>query len=346
MAERGVVLSGPRAVALEEIRVDAPGPGEVLVRLEATGVCHTDLHVIEEDGWHHPFPVLLGHEGAGTVLAVGEDSDVDVPLHQGDRVVLGWKTACGQCSQCLRGEPRQCRKPPGAPGRLHRRDGAELTPVLRTGTFATHTVVPAVAAVKIPDELPAEQACLIGCAVATGVMSVLETAKVWEGARVAVIGCGAVGLSAVQGARIAGASEIRAIDLDERKLAQALQFGATHTEPGPVDFVFDVVGRRSTFEQALGMIASGGTVVLIGLSPAGETAELDLPGLFGKRARILVSHGGDHVAQEDFPRLAQWTVEGKLDLAGMVTHTAPLDGWEEALEAMRGGDVIRTVLTP
>jgi Zn-dependent alcohol dehydrogenase len=346
MVERGVVLVEPGAIALEEIRVDAPGPGQILVRIEATGVCHTDLHVIEEDGWHHPFPVLLGHEGAGTVVAVGEGPDVDVQLHQGDRVVLGWKTACGQCAQCLRGEPRQCRKPPGAPGRLHRRDGADLTPVLRTGTFATHTVVPAAAAVKIPDELPAEQACLIGCAVATGVMSVLETAKVWEGARVAVIGCGAVGLSVIQGARIAGASEIRAIDLDPRKLDHARRFGATHTEPGAVDFVFDVVGRGSTFEQALGMIASGGTVVLIGLSPAGEKAEIDLPVLFEKRARILVSHGGDHVAQEDFPRLAQWAVEGKLDLAGMVTRTAPLEAWDEALQAMRDGDVIRTVLTP
>jgi Zn-dependent alcohol dehydrogenase len=346
MVERGVVLSAPGEVALEEIVVDEPGPGEVLVRIDATGVCHSDLHVIEEEGWHHAFPVLLGHEGAGTVVAVGEGGDVAVQLHQGDRVVLGWKTACGVCSQCLRGEPRQCRKPPSAAGRLHRHDGADLTPVLRTGTFATHTVVPAVAAVKIPDELPSEEACLIGCAVATGVMSVLETAKVWEGARVAVIGCGAVGLSVIQGARIAGASEIRAIDLDERKLAQASQFGATHTEEGPVDFVFDVVGRSSTFEQALGMIATGGTVVLIGLSPAGETATIDLPGLFAKRARILVSHGGDHVAQEDFPRLAQWAVEGKLDLAGMVTRTAPLEGWNDALAAMRSGDVIRTVLTP
>jgi Zn-dependent alcohol dehydrogenase len=247
---------------------------------------------------------------------------------------------------CLRGEPRQCKKPPTAQGRLHRHDGAELTPVLRTGTFATHTVVPAVAAVKVPRELPVEQACLLGCAVATGVMSVLETAKVWEGARVAVIGCGAVGLSVIQGARIAGASEIRAIDLDERKLEQATRFGATHTEPGTVDFVFDVVGRSATFEQALGMIGSGGTVVLIGLSPAGETAAVDLPGLFGKRARVLVSHGGDHLPEEDFPRLAQWALEGKLDLAGMVTRTGPLEGWEDALAAMQGGDVIRTVLLP
>ncbi|HZP74331.1 MAG TPA: zinc-binding dehydrogenase, partial [Gaiellaceae bacterium] len=267
-------------------------------------------------------------------------------LRPGDRVVLGWKTACGGCRSCARGEPRQCSRPPAATGRLFRRDGAELTPVLRTGTFATHTIVPSVAAVKIPRELPSEQACLIGCAVATGVMSVLETAKVWPGARVAVIGCGAVGLSVVQGARIAGASEIRAVDLDPRKREQARSFGATHEDVGPVDFVFDVVGRRETFEQALGMIATGGTVVLIGLSPAGERAELDLPRLFSRRARILVSHGGDHLPQADFPRLAGWALDGTLDLAGMVTHTAPLDDWSSALAAMKDGVVIRTVLTP
>jgi len=339
----GVVLSSAGVVALEEIHVETPGAGEVLVRIEATGVCHSDLHVIEEDGWGHRFPVLLGHEGAGTVEAVGDGVD---DLAAGDRVVLGWKTACGACAVCDRGLPRWCKKPPAARGRLHRSDGEELTPVLRTGTFATHTVVPQVAAVKVPRELPVEQACLIGCAVATGVMSVLETAKVWEGARVAVIGCGAVGLSVVQGARIAGASEIRALDLNPRKQEWARHFGATHTEPGPVDFVFDVVGRRATFEQAIGLIATNGTVVLIGLAPAGETVELDLPGLFACRARILVSHGGDHLPQEDFPRLAQWALDGTLDLAGMVTHVAPLERWEEALGAMREGDVIRTILTP
>jgi Zn-dependent alcohol dehydrogenase len=342
VAERGVVLGVPGEVALEEIRVDPPGPGEVLVRIEATGVCHSDLHVIQEDGWGHDLPLLLGHEGAGAVEAVGDG----VELSPGDRVVLGWKTACGRCQFCTRGLPRQCKRPPNALGRLHRHDGSDLTPVLRTGTFATHTVVPAVAAVKVPSELPVEQACLIGCAVATGVMSVLETAKVWEGARVGVIGCGAVGLCVVQGARLAGAAEIRAIDVDERKLEQARRFGATHTEPGPVDFAFDVVGRRQTFEQALSLIVSGGTVVLIGLSPSGETATIGLPALFAKRARILVSHGGDHLPQEDFPRLAQWALEGKLDLAAMVTRTAPLDGWREAFDVMQGGDVIRTVLLP
>jgi Zn-dependent alcohol dehydrogenase len=343
LAELGVVLGERNSVALEEIEVAAPGPGEVLVRIEASGVCHSDLHVIEEDGWGHPYPILLGHEGAGTVEAVGDGVD---ELAEGDRVVLGWKTACGKCSTCMRGAPRQCKRPPAAGGRLLRDDGSVLTPVLRTGTFATHTVVPQVAAVKVPRELPVDQACLIGCAVATGVMSVLETANVWEGARVAVIGCGAVGLSAIQGAGIAGASEIRAIDLDEQKLAQATRFGATHTEPGPVDFVFDVVGRRSTVELGLGLLSSGGTFVLIGLSPGGETVELDLPRLFQKRTAILVSHGGDHLPQEDFPKLARWALEGRLDLASMVTRTAPLEGWSDAFDAMRGGQVIRTVLLP
>ena len=343
MADQGVVLAAPGEVALEEILVDEPGPGEVRVRIDATGVCHSDLHAIEEDGWGHALPLLLGHEGAGTVERVGEGV---VGLADGDRVVLGWHTACGACAACARGLPRQCKRPPVALDRLRRADGATLTAFLRTGTFATRTVVPAAAAVPIPDALPSDQACLLGCAVATGVMSVLETARVWEGARVAVIGCGAVGVSAIQGARIAGASEIRAIDIDESKQEQATRFGATHTEPGPVDFVFDVVSRASTFEQALGMIASGGTVVVVGLAPAGETATVDLPALFRRRARVLVSHGGDHLPHEDFPRLAQWALEGRLDLASMVTRTGGLADWSDAFDAMQDGRVIRTVLTP
>jgi Zn-dependent alcohol dehydrogenase len=343
VADSGVVLSERGVIALEQIDVAAPEAGEVLVRIEATGVCHSDLHVIEEDGWGHPYPVLLGHEGAGVVEDVG---DGVTDLAPGDRVVLGWKPACGECGPCRAGRPRFCRRPPAAAGRLVRSDGHVLTPVLRTGTFATHTVVPQQAAVKVPSELPFEQACLIGCAVATGVMSVLETAKVREGDRVAVIGCGAVGLSVVQGARLAGASEIRAIDLDPAKAEQALRFGATHTEPGPADAVFDVVGRSSTFEQGLSLVATGGTLVLIGLSPGGETAQVNLPRLFARRARIVVSHGGDHLPAEDFPRLAQWALEGKIDLAAMVSRVAPLAAWDDGLAALRDGSVIRTVLTP
>jgi S-(hydroxymethyl)mycothiol dehydrogenase len=286
--------------------------------------------------------VLLGHEGAGTVEEVGEGVDTVAP---GDRVVIGWKTACGECVYCKRGEPRQCKRPPSAGARLHRADGTVLTPVLRTGTFVTRTVVPAVAAVPVPQELPVEQACLIGCAVATGVMSVLETARVWEGARVAVIGCGAVGLSVIQGARIAGASQIRAIDRDERKLEQALRFGATHTGEGPVDFAFDVVGRGSTFELALRLLGGGGTAVLIGISPAGEQATVNLPDFFARRSRVLVSHGGDHLPQEDFPRLARYALGGELDLASMVTKVISLEDVPSAFDDMRRGEVIRSVAT-
>jgi S-(hydroxymethyl)mycothiol dehydrogenase len=339
--DRGVVLSAPGAVALEQIAIDEPGPGEVAVRIEASGVCHTDLHVVEEDGWGHPLPVLLGHEGAGTVEAVGDGVENVAP---GDRVVLGWHTACGTCAMCARGQPRHCKQPPAARGRLHRADGSVLTPVLRTGTFATRTVVPAVAAVKVPAELPVAEACLLGCAVATGVMSVLETAQVPDGASVAVIGCGAVGLSVVQGARIAGASEIRAIDLDERKQEQAREFGATRTGEGPVDFAFDVVGRRETFELALRLLRGGGTAVLIGLSPAGEKAELDLPGFFAKRTIVRTSHGGDHLPHEDFPRLADWALQGKLDLRRMVSNRIALEDAPQALSDLKAGAAVRTVI--
>jgi S-(hydroxymethyl)mycothiol dehydrogenase len=337
--DRGVVVTAPGAAALEEIRVEPPGPGEIAVRIEATGVCHSDLHVLET-GWAHRLPVLLGHEGAGVVEEAGEG----VELAEGDRVVLGWRAACGRCEWCGRGLPRLCNRTPGAK-KVKRADGSPLSQTLKTGTFATRTVVPAAAAVRIPDALPAEQACLIGCCVATGVGSVLETAKVWPGARVAVIGCGAVGLSVIQGARLAQAAEIHAIDLDERKLELARRFGATHTgAPEQVDFAFDVVGRGETLELAVSLLGHAGTAVLIGIQ--GGEARFATSDLFNRRARILVSHGGDHLPAEDFPRLAQWALEGKLDLAGMVTRTAPLEEWEEAFEKMKDGDVIRTVLRP
>ena len=226
--DRGVVLREIGRFDLEEIEVDAPGEGEVLVRIEASGVCHSDLHVVET-GWAHPLPVLLGHEGAGVVEGVGGGVTALAP---GDRVVLGWRSPCGACRWCTRGDVRRCRTPPGVRGRLHLTDGSSLAQTLQMGTFATRTVVHSAAAIPIAEGLPPEQACLIGCSVATGIGSVLNTAGVWEGARVAVIGCGAVGLSVVQGARLAGASEIYALDLEERKLAAAESFGATHRGPG------------------------------------------------------------------------------------------------------------------
>jgi Zn-dependent alcohol dehydrogenase len=208
----GVLLNGPgEAPVLEELELEPPGPGEVEVRLEASGVCHSDLHVVETDGFGMRFPILLGHEGAGRVERVGEGVESPRP---GDYVVLGWRSPCGRCALCLRGEPRRCRSPLRAKRRMHRkRDGAPVSQTLLTGTFTPRTIVHAGAAIRVPEELPPEQACLLGCAVATGVGAVRTTSPVWPGARVAVLGCGGVGLSAIQGARIAGAASIVAVDV-------------------------------------------------------------------------------------------------------------------------------------
>jgi len=339
--DRGVVLTELDRFGVEELDLDEPGPGEARVRIEATGVCHSDLHVVRT-GFNHPLPVLLGHEGAGVVEAVGEGVG---NVRVGDHVVVGWRAPCGECRWCLRGAAHLCRTPPMAAQRVRLRDGRALFGAMRAGTFATRTVVHASSLVSVGADLPVDQACLIGCAVATGVCSVLKTAQVWEGARVGVIGCGAVGLSVVQGARIAGASEIHAIDLDERKLEAAQRFGATHAGPASrLDFVFDVVGRPQTIAQGLEMLGHAGTLVYIGLPQPGSEAVVPLDKLFDRRLRILVSHGGDHVPAEDFPMLARLAVEGKLDLAGMVSKTIGLDDVEQAFADMEAGDVIRSVI--
>jgi S-(hydroxymethyl)mycothiol dehydrogenase len=232
-----------------------------------------------------------------------------------------------------------------APKRMHTRDGLDLMGVFRAGTFATRSVLHGAALVSLDVDLPMEQACLLGCAVATGVCSVLKTAAVWEGARVAVIGCGAVGLSVIQGARIAGAEEIYAIDLDKRKLEEATRFGATHTGEGErLDFVFDVVGRPETVALGIRMLGHAGTLVYIGLPQPGAEAVVPLDYAFDRRLRILVSHGGDHVPAEDFPMLAKLALDGRLDLAGMVTKRIGLDDVEQAFEDMEAGDVIRSVV--
>jgi S-(hydroxymethyl)mycothiol dehydrogenase len=337
--DRGVVLTELERFGVADLDLDEPGPGEVRIRIEASGVCHSDLHVIET-GFGHPMPVLLGHEGAGVVEAVGEGVK---HVRPGDSVVLGWRSPCGECRWCLRGARHLCRTPPVAPHRM-RSGGAVLTGVLGLGTFATRTVVHAAAAIPVPG-LPPEQACLLACAVATGVGSVLKTAQVWEGASVGVIGCGAVGLSVIQGARIAGAAEIHAVDLDERKLDAAQRFGATHTGEGKrLDFVFDVVGRPETVALGLRMLGHAGTLVYIGLPQPDSEAVLPLQYVFDRRLRILVSHGGDHVPSDDFPMLAQLALDGKLDLAGMISKTIALEDVPRAFDDMRGGDVIRSVI--
>jgi S-(hydroxymethyl)mycothiol dehydrogenase len=339
--DRGVVLTELRRFGVADVVVDEPGTGEVAVRIDASGVCHSDLHVIET-GFSHRLPVLLGHEGAGVVEAVGEGVEA---LHAGDRVVLGWRSPCGECRWCERGARHLCRTPLAGAQRVRTDDGVVLSGAMGLGTLVTRTVVRAEAAIPIPEGLPPAEACLLGCALATGVGSVLKTAQVWEGARVGVIGCGAVGLSVIQGARIAGASEIHAVDLDARKVEAAELFGATHGGPGTrLDFVFDVVGRPETVAQGLGMLGHAGTLVYIGLPLPGSVVDLPLERVFDRRMRILVSHGGDHVPSDDFPMLAGLAIEGKLDLAGMVTKTITLDDVPQAFDEMKAGDVIRSVV--
>jgi S-(hydroxymethyl)mycothiol dehydrogenase len=338
--DRGVVVSELGRLELVEVHVDPPEEREVLVKLDATGVCHSDLHILQT-GFNHPLPVLLGHEGAGVVEEVGAGVE---GVGAGDRVVVGWRAPCGECRWCARGDPRRCRTPAAAGPRVRLPDGQALTKAFGAGTFATRTVVHERAAVPIAG-LPPEQACLLGCAVATGVCSVLRTVEVWPGSRVGVIGCGAVGLNVIQGARLAGAAEIYALDLDERKLEAARRFGATHTgETTRLDFVFDVVGRPETVEQGLAMLGHAGTLVYIGLPHPGARVDVSLEWLFSRRVRVVVSHGGDHVPAEDFPVLAEHARAGRIDLAGMVTKTIGLEDVEQAFAEMTSGDVIRSVV--
>jgi S-(hydroxymethyl)mycothiol dehydrogenase len=337
--DRAVLLNAPGEPArVEEVTLDDPGPDEVVVRMLAVGVCHSDLYVKDTAGWGMRFPIALGHEGCGVVESTGE------------RVVLAWRSPCGGCPACERGMPRLCRSPQRARRRMRRAaDGAAVTPTLLCGCFADRVVVHADQAVPVPEDLPPEQACLIGCAVATGAGAALNTSPVWPGARVAVIGCGGVGLSVVQGARMAGAAEIVAIDREPRKLEWAARFGATETATAPppdrrFDFTFDAVAVPETLEQAVTMLDHSGIATLIGLPHEGAIAAFALQDLFSARVQIRVSHGGDMLPAEDFPRLAAAALEGRLDLAGMVSRVISLDDVEDAFAAMTAGEVIRSVV--
>jgi Zn-dependent alcohol dehydrogenase len=356
---RGVVYADPGAApALEEITLDPPGPREVQVRVLASGLCHTDVHVVHTEGWGMPFPILLGHEGAGVVEEVGAEVTSVAP---GDRVVIAWRAPCGACPSCRRGAPRLCSSQLRAKRRLHRAaDGATLTPVLRCGTFADRTIVHEACAVKVPEELPAEQACLLACGVSTGAGAALWTTPVREDSSVAVIGCGGVGLAVVQGARLAGAARIVAVDVVPEKLAAARELGATDavdasdgdpvaqvkelTGGAGVDFAFSAVGAASALGQAVRMCAYAGTATLVGVPEPGSTLDVELDAeLFMPRVTIAVTHGGDTIPQQDFPFLAQAALEGKLDLARFVTSTIELEEVPQRLERLGRGAEIRAV---
>ncbi|HWX09526.1 MAG TPA: zinc-binding dehydrogenase [Gaiellaceae bacterium] len=360
MTTRGVVYAEPGArPAVEEITFDPPGANEVQVRVEACGVCHSDLHVVETEGWGMAFPILLGHEGAGVVEDVGDGVTGVVP---GDRVVIAWRAPCGNnCPACLRGDPRRCSNNLRARRRMHRAsDGALLSPVLRCGTFADRAIVHEACAVKIPVGLPVEQACLLACGFSTGAGAALWATPVRAGASVAVIGCGGVGLAVVQGARLAGAGRIVAVDVVDEKLALARELGATDTVDGRdedavaqvrelagagVDYAFSAIGSPSGLVDAVRMCAYGGTATLVGVPPPGRTLDLDVADdLFQPKVAIAVTHGGDTIPQMDFPFLAQAALDGRLDLDRFVTKTISLDEVPDALDELHATKGVRTVV--
>ncbi|MCC6444279.1 MAG: Zn-dependent alcohol dehydrogenase [Armatimonadetes bacterium] len=360
---RAAVLNEPgEPVAIEEITIDPPGPGEVLVKLAASGVCHTDLHVKKMNGMGMSFPIVLGHEGAGYVEEVGEGV---THLAPGDPVVLAYRAPCEQCPACRRGDPRRCWMALRPKQRLHRkRDGAVCSQVLRCGTFSDYTVIHAKAAIKMPREMPLDKACLIACGVVTGVGAAFNTAPVWPGAKVAVIGCGGVGLSVIQGAKLAHARQIIAVDIAPGKLEWAKQFGATHTvnaldgdpvakarelaDGEGVDFAYEAVGLPQCIDQAVRMLAYAGTATHIGLPDTGASVSLDLAdidtGVYWNKVTLRVCHAGDTLPSNDFPLLAQLYLQGKLDLDRMVTQHIGLEDVEKAFDLMETGNVIRSVI--
>jgi len=356
---RGVVYAEPdEAPAVEELTVDAPGNREVLVRVQACGLCHSDLHIVETKGWGSRFPILLGHEGAGVVEEIGSEVTSVAP---GDRVVVAWRAPCGECSQCRRGDPRRCSSQLRAKRRVHRAvDGALLTPVLRCGTFADHAVVHEACAVKVPEELPVEQASLLACGFSTGAGAALWATPVQEEASVVVIGCGGVGLAVIQGALLRNAGQIVAVDVAPEKLGHAHILGATDivnaTAGDPVeavreltggrgvDFAFAAGGGAGALAQAIRMCAYAGCATMVGLAAPGARLDVDLDAdFFGPRITLTVTHGGDTIPREDFPFLAHAALDGRIDLARFVTSTISLDEVPERLPRIGQADEIRTV---
>lgn len=363
---KAVLLEEPgQPAVVRDITVDPPGPNEVLIRIVASGVCHTDLTVKNLNGNGMQFPIVLGHEGAGYVEQVGEGV---THLKPGDPVVIAYRAPCEQCPACRRGDPRRCYMALRPGPRIKRAsDGAACSQVLRCGTFATHTVVHAKAAIKMPDAIPLDKACLLACGVITGVGAALNTAPVYRDARVAVIGCGGVGLSVIQGSKLAGARQIIGIDINPTKLDWAKDFGATHvvnaldgdpvtavrqlTEDGwdgGVDFAFEATGIPACIEQAVKMLSYGGTATTIGFPAESDTIHLNLgdfaTGVYWNKAGLRVCHCGDTLPSYDFPMLADLYLKGQLELDRMVTRKITLDDVEDAFHEMETGNVIRSVI--
>ncbi|MGK5554804.1 S-(hydroxymethyl)mycothiol dehydrogenase [Actinomadura kijaniata] len=354
---RGVIAPGRgEPVRIETIIVPDPGPGEAVVRIQACGVCHTDLHY-RQGGINDEFPFLLGHEAAGTVESVG-DSVTDVA--PGDFVILNWRAVCGQCRACRRGRPWYCFDTHNARQKMTLADGTELSPALGIGAFADKTLVAAGQCTKVDPAARPEVAGLLGCGVMAGLGAAINTGNVGRGDSVAVIGCGGVGAAAVLGARLAGAATIIAIDLDERKLDTARKLGATHTVAARdtdvvtavqdltggfgADVVIDAVGVPETYRQAFYARDLAGTVVLVGVPTPDMTLELPLLDVFGRGGALKSSWYGDCLPSRDFPMLIDLYLQGRLDLDAFVSETIALDQVEDAFTKMHHGDVLRSVV--
>ncbi len=354
---RGVVAPSRGApVTVETVIVPDPGPGEALIRVQACGVCHTDLHY-RDGAINDDFPFLLGHEAAGTVEAVGTGVRGLAP---GDYVVIAWRAPCGTCRSCRRGRPWYCFDSANAAQPMTLADGTPLSPALGIGAFAELTLVAATQCVKVDPAARPEAAGLIGCGVMAGFGAAVNTGQVGRGDTVAVIGCGGVGDAAIAGAALAGARTVIAVDLDPRKLAWAKGFGATHTiDAGSedvvervreltdgfgADVVVEAVGRPDTYRQAFLARDLAGTLVQVGVPDPSMTVELPLIELFGRGGALKSSWYGDCLPTRDFPLLIDLYLAGRLDLDSFVTETIGLDDVEEAFGRMQRGEVLRSVV--
>jgi S-(hydroxymethyl)mycothiol dehydrogenase len=354
---RGVVShTKGKPVSVETITVPDPGPGEAVVKVQACGVCHTDLHY-REGGINDEFPFLLGHEAAGIVESVGSGVTDVAP---GDFVILNWRAVCGTCRACKRGQPWYCFSTFNAEQPMTLASGQALSPALGIGAFAEKTLVAAGQCTKVNPAAKPEVAGLLGCGVMAGIGAAINTGGIGRGDSIAVIGCGGVGNAAIAGARLAGATTIIAVDIDPRKLEWAKDFGATHTvnsrEVDPVEaiqeltdgnganVVVDAVGRPETFKQAFYARDLAGTAVLVGVPTPDLMFELPLIDIFGRGGATKSSWYGDCLPSRDFPALIDLHLQGRLPLEKFVSETIGLDDVEEAFHRMERGEVLRSVV--
>ena len=354
---RGVIARAKGApVEVATITIPDPGPGEVVVAIQACGVCHTDL-TYREGGINDEFPFLLGHEAAGVVEEVGDGVD---SVAVGDFVILNWRAVCGQCRACKRGRPQYCFDTFNAAQKMTLDDGTELTPALGIGAFAEKTLVHAGQCTKVDADADPAVVGLLGCGVMAGLGAAVNTGNVSRGDSVAVIGCGGVGDAAIMGARLAGAGTIIAIDRDPRKLEWARDLGATHTVNAAevdtveavqeltggfgADVVIDAVGRPETWRQAFYARDLAGTVVLVGVPTPEMKLEMPLVDFFSRGGSLKSSWYGDCLPERDFPTLVDLYQQGRLPLERFVSERIKLDEVEDAFHTMHKGAVLRSVV--